>query len=104
MCRMLGGGRDGAPEGYPGRDVVPYYWRWELNEDGVWGITRKMDLVHFFRGKRTICEGRNHKRGWLFIARPEWVPDAPETCPVCLKQLRLDKIEEQARKKKKMKV
>jgi len=61
----------------------------------TWGITRKLDLVHFFRNKKTVCEGnKNHRHGWLFIARPNWVPGARDTCPVCLKVLDLEQIEQ----------
>ena len=68
-------------------------------ETGVWGITRKMDFVHWFPDKKTLCEARNHKKGWLFIVRPNWSPDAPGTCSICLRLLELEKIEEQARRK-----
>jgi hypothetical protein len=60
----------------------------------TWGITRKLDLVHYFRNSRTICEGKNHRKGWLFIARPDWTPTAPDTCPVCLRVLELEQIEQ----------
>jgi hypothetical protein len=58
-----------------------------LTEAGVWGITRKMDLVHLFRGKRTVCQGAHHERGWLFMARPNWQESkGRKPCPECIKQ------------------
>lgn len=69
--------------------------------DGVWGLTRKMDIVHIFRkripsnGKyyadmtiHPTSKGRGH--GYLFIPRPGWDPHHPLTCPECLKLLEFE--------------
>jgi hypothetical protein len=62
---------------------------------GIWGITRKMNIVHCFRDGRVIHPtGPCGKRGWLFMPRPKWNTAAPDTCPICLRVLELEQIEE----------
>jgi len=65
---------------------------------GTWGRTKKMDTVHYFRTNRTLCPNtKSKKHGWLFIPRPNWSPDLPGTCPICVQMLQDEKTEEQAR-------
>jgi hypothetical protein len=64
-----------------------------MTED-VWGITRKMDEIHFFRNGRKLCPGHSQRHGWLFIARPNWQPYFPNTCKFCLKILELEQLEQ----------
>jgi hypothetical protein len=74
-------------------------------EAGVWGITKNnRQTVHFFRNRRRLCPREHGSHGWLFVARPVWDPGLPGTCEICKDILQLEKIEEHAGKKKKVKV
>ncbi|HNX18572.1 MAG TPA: hypothetical protein PKM50_09650 [Methanoregula sp.] len=69
---------------------------------GTYGITKQdRETVHYFRNRRRLCPGKGHAHGWLFMPRPAWDPASPGTCPVCLDILRLEKIEEAAKVRKK---
>ncbi len=65
-----------------------------MTEDILWGLTKKTDVTHCFRKKRTICptsKGQGH--GWLFVPRPDWDPTHPLTCKNCLKILEFEERE-----------
>jgi hypothetical protein len=62
----------------------------------IWGLTRKMDVVHYFRDGRSICPtSKGHGHGWLFVSRPDWTPEHPFTCEKCRKILDFEKKESQ---------
>jgi hypothetical protein len=62
----------------------------------TYGLTKKMDFIHYFRNGHTICptsKGRGH--AWLFVARPDHVPSCGDlTCPACLKLLEFEAREQ----------
>jgi len=70
-------------------------------EPGVWGLTRKKDLAHYFRKRKALngnladmtihptSKGRGH--AYLFVPRPDWDPTHPLTCKDCLELLEFEK-------------
>lgn len=89
-----------------------------MNRETLFGLTQKADMVHGFRNRARIDgkiaemtihpTSKNGGHAYLFVPREKWDITDPHmrslTCPVCLRILKFEELEEQGKTNQKMKV